>query len=59
MEMHTPVRTAQIIEFPRKFRRSNGSVEDMRLRGMSTAQALVPVAPSDCWYHEAAMKEDN
>jgi uncharacterized protein DUF2735 len=59
MEMTTPARTAQIIEFPRKFRRSPAGSEDFKLRGMSSAQALVPVMASDCWYHDAAMKDEN
>jgi hypothetical protein len=58
MEMQTQGRTAQIIEFPRKFRRNLTGAEESKLR-MSSAQALVPVAPSDCWYHDAAMNEDN
>ncbi|MAZ82520.1 MAG: hypothetical protein CML31_14765 [Rhizobiales bacterium] len=58
MEMNTQGRTAQIIEFPRKFRRAGGT-EDAKFRGVSSAQALVPVLSTDCWYHDAAMKEEN
>ncbi|MAY63735.1 MAG: hypothetical protein CML29_16150 [Rhizobiales bacterium] len=59
MEMNTQPRTAQIIEFPRKFRRNATGTEDFRARGIAAAQALVPVMATECWYHDAAMNEEN